>query len=335
MINAFSIFFLLLRLKRKKEYCTIAPGMKKIILNACFFLVCMSSNAQKWNQAYQTYIDTYKDVAIEEMERYHIPASITLAQGLFESNAGRSDLVRMGNNHFGIKCHGWNGETITHDDDAKGECFRAYDNALQSFEDHSRFLITNQRYSRLFSLPQTDYKNWATGLRECGYATNPQYGQRLIAIIELYHLDQYDKAKDYDRFIARHGGEDMTVVNTRTNKKESLHPIKIFNSNYYLIARDGDTFKSIGEEVGISGRKLATYNEREYHDALYAGDIVFLKKKKKKAPKSFKNKPHVVKNGESLYSICQMYGMRLKTLYKLNKLTPLYHITAGDVLRVR
>lgn len=87
MINAFSIFFLLLRLKRKKEYCTIAPGMKKIILNACFFLVCMSSNAQKWNQAYQTYIDTYKDVAIEEMERYHIPASITLAQGLFESNA--------------------------------------------------------------------------------------------------------------------------------------------------------------------------------------------------------------------------------------------------------
>jgi len=301
--------------------------------------MCIPVYAQKINQAYQNYIDLYKDIAIEEMEKYHIPASITLAQGLFESGAGRSDLVKNGNNHFGIKCHGWTGNTITHDDDAKGECFRAYDNALESFEDHSKFLVRNQRYARLFTYDQTDYKSWAYGLKECGYATNPLYAQKLINIIEQYGLYQYDTAKSYDRFIAKHSGSNQTVVSTlnRTAKSQNqgLHPIKIFNDNYYLIVREGDTFKSIGQEVNISGTKLAAYNERGYRDHLYAGEIVFLKKKRKKAPKQFKNRPHVVKAGESLYSISQMYGMRLSTLYKLNKLTSGYSIKVGDKLRVR
>lgn len=313
--------------------------MDKRLLYAWLLALSITANAQKVNQTYQNYIDLYKDIAIEEMEKYHIPASITLAQGLFESGAGQSELVKKGNNHFGIKCHGWTGATITHDDDTKGECFRAYDNALQSYEDHSKFLTNNQRYAKLFNYSQTDYKSWATGLKECGYATNPLYAQKLINIIELYNLNQYDTATSYDKFIAKHSGTDKPVTTTSTTTKKTqnygLHPIKIFNGNYYLMAREGDTFKSIGQEVNISGRKLALYNEREYKDHLYAGDIIFLKKKKRKAPKSFKNRPHTVKQGESLYSISQMYGMQLRTLYKLNKLTPAYTIKVGDKLRVR
>ena len=158
----------------------------------------------KWNSVYQNYIDQYKDLAIEQMLRYNIPASITLAQGLLESGAGRSQLTRSGNNHFGIKCHGWKGRRTYHDDDAAGECFRAYDNAKQSYEDHSKFLSTQQRYSRLFALSRTDYKGWAKGLKHCGYATNPNYASQLIQIIEVYRLNLYDKATSYDRFMAHH-----------------------------------------------------------------------------------------------------------------------------------
>ena len=149
----------------------------------------------KWNSAYQAYIDQYKDLAIEQMLKYNIPASITLSQGLLESGAGRSWLTKSSNNHFGIKCHGWTGRRVFHDDDERGECFRAYDNPRQSFEDHSRFLATQSRYARLFNYARTDYKSWVRGLKQCGYATNPQYASKLIQIIELYNLNLYDKAK--------------------------------------------------------------------------------------------------------------------------------------------
>ena len=242
-------------------------------------LMCATSSAQmKWNQSYQTYINQYKDLAIEQMLRYRIPASITLAQGLFESRAGQSDLARQGNNHFGIKCHNWTGPTQYHDDDARGECFRVYQDAKESYEDHSRFLAKQPRYSRLFSLNTTDYKGWAHGLKSCGYATNPQYANKLIQIIELYRLQDYDKAKSFDRFMATHSGTDVPI-----NAEGTLHPIHIFNDNYYLYAREGDTFKSIGREVNISWRKLAKYNERDKKAILHKGDVIYLKKKRKKA----------------------------------------------------
>lgn len=281
-----------------------------------------------WNQTYQQYIDQYKDIAIEQMLRYHIPASITLAQGLFESGAGRSELARNGNNHFGIKCNGgWSGRRVYHDDDEMGECFRSYDNAYESYEDHSKFLSSSQRYRSLFQLKITDYKGWAKGLKAAGYATNPQYAQKLIDLIQLYQLDQYDKAKGYDKFMAEHtkGQSDGA----------SLHVIKIFNKNYYLIARRGDTFKSIADEIGISYRKLAKYNERDKRDVLEEGEIIWLKKKQTKAPKDYKNRPHIVRPGESMYSIAQQYGIRLKNLYKMNKLTPDYQVRVGDTLRLR
>ncbi len=285
----------------------------------------------RWNQTFQDYIDEYKDVAIEQMLRYRIPASITLAQGLLESGAGRSDLARKGNNHFGIKCHGWQGRKTYHDDDEEGECFRAYDNPLQSYEDHSKFLTRGQRYRSLFSLKITDYRGWARGLKAAGYATNPAYAQRLIDIIETYKLYQYDTATSYDRFMVEH----TPNTSVQGQSANDYHPIRRTNQNYYLVARRGDTFKSIGQEVGISARKLAKYNERNKHDALHEGDIVFLKKKRTKADKEFKHKPHIVKLGESMYDIAQHYAIRLKSLYQKNGVDPHTYVPrAGDRLKV-
>lgn len=306
--------------------------MKYGLLTVYFtlFLFLSAQGQIRWNQAYQDYIDQYKDIAIEQMIKYHIPASITLAQGLFESAAGRSVLVTRGNNHFGIKCHGWTGPTTYHDDDAPEECFRVYDSALQSYEDHSLFLTNNSRYSKLFQLDPTDYRNWALGLKECGYATNPVYASKLIQIIELYQLNKLDYMRHYDRFLVQHNDKDQPA-----NRQGALHPISIFNKNYYLIAREGDTFKSIGKEVGISWRKLAIYNERNKHDQLQQGDIIFLKKKRKRAPKSFKHRPHIVQEGESMYTISQKYGIQLKSLYRMNQLSPNYQIYPGASLRIR
>lgn len=301
-------------------------------LLSCLLILCAAQVAHaqmKWNQLYQTYIDQYKDLAIEEMLKYHIPASITLAQGLFESSAGRSDLSTLGNNHFGIKCHGWTGRSMSKDDDAVGECFRVYENAKESFEDHSKFLAKNTRYARLFQLDQTDYRGWANGLKACGYATNPNYARKLIDLIELYKLWKYDKARNYDKFMAERSGNDQPV-----SVDSGLHLIHMFNKNYYLVAREGDTFKGIGKETGLSYRKLADYNERSRKDVLHAGEIVYLKKKRRSAPKDYKNRPHVVKAGESMYMIAQYYGIRLKYLYKKNHLKPDHQIRVGEVLIV-
>ena len=282
----------------------------------------------KWNSAYQAYIDQYKDLAIEQMLKYNIPASITLSQGLLESGAGRSWLTKSSNNHFGIKCHGWTGRRVFHDDDERGECFRAYDNPRQSFEDHSRFLATQSRYARLFNYARTDYKSWARGLKQCGYATNPQYASKLIQIIELYNLNQYDKAKKFDQFMVKHSTEDGVAPDG------NFHVIKAYNKNYYVIARKGDSFQSLSKELCIGKRKLAKYNERSYKEELAAGDVIYLKKKRKKATKEYKNRPHIVQNGESMYLISQKYGIRLSSLYKKNHLSPDYQIKVGDKLRV-
>ena len=304
--------------------------MKKFLI-ILFTIHCslFTANAQiRWNERYQQYIDQYKDIAIEEMHRWKIPASITLAQGIFESGAGQSELARKGNNHFGIKCSGWEGRKVYHDDDARNECFRAYNSVYESYEDHSRFLANGQRYRSLFNLKTTDYKGWARGLKAAGYATNPAYADKLIELIQLYKLYEYDKAKSADRFMVEHT-KDHSVGGA------ALHPIKIFNKNYYLIARRGDTFKSIGEEVDISYRKIAKYNERNKNDRLTEGEVIWLKKKQKKAPKDYKGRLHYVRQGESMYSIAQSYGIRLKSLYKLNHMSPDDDLQIGQGIKLR
>lgn len=290
-----------------------------------FFALAASlplSAQMRWNSSYQQYFDRYKDLAMEQMKRHRIPASITLAQGVFESGAGKSRLAQQSNNHFGIKCHNsWTGPRVYASDDTPNDCFRSYRTVRESYEDHSLFLANGTRYRSLFSLKPTDYKGWANGLKRAGYATNPKYASQLIEIIQLYKLYRYDTSKGYDRFMAEHS--------------TASHAVHAFNDNYYVAARAGDTFESIGREMGVSARKLARYNERGRRDVLAEGDIVYMKRKKRRAPRSYKGHLHYVRPGQSMYSIAQAYGMRLANLYKLNGLSPDYQVRVGDALRVR
>lgn len=306
-------------------------------MNRSIFFVCMFflglfpalSFAVSWNKTYQDYFDKYKDVAIGQMRQYGIPASITLAQGVLESGAGRSELAIESNNHFGIKCNnGWTGRRVYHDDDARGECFRAYDNVLDSYIDHSLFLKNSQRYSRLFQLKTTDYKGWAKGLKACGYATSPTYASRLIEIIELYGLDKYDR---------EHTGifSGSSSMAHQPFSQVSTRQIVPFNDNFYVIARQGDTFRSIGDEVHVDYRRLAKFNERDKNDSLEEGERIWLKKKRRHAPKEYIGYVYRVEAGDSMYGIAQRFGIRLKNLYKLNNLSPDYIIQVGDPLRIR
>lgn len=302
----------------------------RFILSLMLFFCAIDMPAQvKWNSTYQSYVDLYKDLAIEQMLKHNIPASITLAQGLLESGAGKSTLAVMANNHFGIKCHGWDGPTMRKNDDTPDECFRVYDNPRESFEDHSAFL-ERDRYKKLFTYYVTDYKSWAYGLKECGYATNPNYAQTLISIIETYKLYEFDTAKTYDRFVINH-----SVVGKKVKLDgQNPHKVYAYNKNYYIIARKGDTFYTLSEELGITAAKLAKNNERDIDEELAEGDIVYMLKKQKRATKQYENVFHVVKEGDSMYSIAQLYGIRLKSLYSKNCLHSGYALQVGDKLLV-
>ena len=169
-----------------------SPALKRAFAAATAILFVVSADAQKRLTPHD-YIDMWGEVAVGQMVTHHIPASITLAQGILESGNGNSDLAARSNNHFGIKCHSdWDGRRTYHDDDEKGECFRVYKNAAESFDDHSAFL-KRSRYAELFELDITDYKGWARGLKKCGYATNPKYAGLLIDLVERYELQRFDE----------------------------------------------------------------------------------------------------------------------------------------------
>lgn len=306
--------------------------LMKRVLSVVFVLLASRAafGQMKWNANHQAYINQYYQLAVREMHSYGIPASITLAQGIFESGAGQSELARKGNNHFGIKCHGWTGRTVYHDDDAAQECFRAYNSVLESYEDHSKFLANSQRYRRLFALGKTDYKGWARGLKECGYATNPQYADKLIQLIELYQLHQYDNSPLHAPALP----QSATANGVRQPQPTGTHSLYIYNDNVYLRARQGETFKTLAKETGISYKKLARYNELDKNTVLREGDVIYLNKKKTKADHAFKNYMHTISPGESMYSIAQSYGIRLKSLYSKNHLPADYRPRVGDQLRV-
>ena len=293
--------------------------MKKLKLFLILIISCLTLQAQTRNKQYENYIKKYRELAVEEMKKYHIPASITLAQGLLESGAGQSTLARKSNNHFGIKCGSdWRGKTVSHDDDARGECFRAYKHPKESYEDHSKFLAGRSRYASLFKLKITDYKGWARGLKKAGYATNPRYADQLIGIIELYELPKYDE-QNYLKWI---------------KKNPNPHQTYIANDLLYIVVRAGDSWKSISKEFDISQKKLRKYNDLYKGYALQVGDILYLEKKNRKADKE--HIVHVLRAGESMYSISQKYGIRLKNLYKMNKMDaddPAPEV--GTILRLR
>lgn len=290
----------------------------------CFFLLAAAGVlAQKKNARYVEYINKYSDLAVEQMKLHKIPASITLAQGLLESGAGRSELARKSNNHFGIKCgSSWRGRSVRHDDDARNECFRAYRNPRDSYEDHSEFLKRGARYAFLFKLEITDYKGWAKGLKKAGYATDPSYANRLITIIEDYDLYKYDRKGIYSK---RKLSKEPWLMNP--------HQVYIANGLIYVIARSGDTFQNLGKEFDIRWKRLVDYNDLQRDYTLMPGDIIYLKSKNKKALKQYT--VHIVKDGESMHSISQKYGIRLKNLYKMNRKDGDYIPEVGDRLRLR
>lgn len=297
-----------------------------IIILSLLLLPGMSALAQaKRYKAYDDYVDTYKSIALDHMKKHKIPASITLAQGLLESGAGKSSLARDANNHFGIKCHkDWTGGKVYKADDNPNDCFRKYKKVEDSYEDHSQFL-KRSRYSPLFSLKTTDYRGWARGLQQLGYATDQAYANKLIKLIEDYELYQYDKKGKSTSELQEEEQRFLTQ-----NYKHT--PYKTHNL-VYVIAQDEDTYEGIAVEFGFKAKDLCKYNEVPEGFPLKAGDLVYFEKKKSKADKPYYD--HVVQVGESMHSISQLYGVKVKNLYKMNKKDYEYVPVEGDVLRLR
>lgn len=260
----------------------------------------------------EEYIETYKEDAIREMQRSGVPASITLAQGILESGDGNSPLAVYGRNHFGIKCHSdWSGKSMRLDDDKKNECFRKYNDVYESFKDHSDFLTGRSRYAFLFDLKITDYKGWAKGLKKAGYATNPKYANMLIQLIERHQLYQYDS---YGKVPPRKMSKKRSSAGLA--KTKVTRTIKLHNRIKYIRAKEGDNLYRIAQENNMNLWQILKYNDLNKGDKLEVGEVVYLQPKKNKAKEDY----HVVKEGETMRDISQLYGVKLKKLYKKNNL---------------
>lgn len=283
------------------------------------------------------YINIYKYEAINEMLEYGIPASITIAQGMLESDCGNSPLALNAHNHFGIKCHvEWNGPTYIQDDDKKDECFRVYEDPRESYRDHSLFLKERPRYANLFTLNMEDYKAWAKGLKQAGYATNPAYAEKLIKIIEENELHKFDKIKtvkavkhlkEKDKSLLEVASADYSI------KQEASfsHEVRLNNKTEYVVARKGDTYYSIAKEFDLDIRLLYRYNDLQNTTELSVGQYLYLKPKRTKAEVEF----HTVKPGDSMYSISQQYGIKLKKLYRKNNMEVDSQLAVGEIISLK
>lgn len=289
------------------------------------------------------YIDKYSDIAIKEMKRTGVPASITLAQGILESNAGQSVLATKGNNHFGIKCHNdWKGKTMKMDDNAPKECFRVYPNAEASFRDHSDFLRSRDRYKSLFELKQTDYKGWARGLKKAGYATDPGYADKLITLIEDYELYRFDKGVKVSVKPPLEIEEPKVVqLEPRPGMKyqESVTfstARKVYSQNGvpFVYSEAGETYASIAASNGLFLKELLKFNDHEQELALEPGTMVYLARKKAQGPVGV-NKYVVEKDGETLRDIAQRFGIRYAALQKLNIVLYGKTLEEGDTVILR
>ncbi|MBR1468074.1 MAG: glucosaminidase domain-containing protein [Bacteroidaceae bacterium] len=314
--------------------------IQRVIISSVILLFPMLHvfSQQGTNRNYWTYIDQYKELAMEQQQKYKIPASITLAQGLLESGAGRSTLATEANNHFGIKVSGgWTGPYVVRDDDYKGEHFRKYKDVRDSFEDHSLFLL-KPRYRVLFTYETNDYRSWARGLKQCGYATNPAYADGLIRIIESYSLYQFDT------MIPGQRTEESQILMRHAEKRNEVNPEKFYkshmvyaaNRNYFIIVQRGDNLATISRETGVSIKRLLRYNDLGNDYTLTIGDVLYLEQKHDEADPQLIINTHRVEQGQSMHDISQLYGIRLKSLYKLNRLDPSRYVPRiGDVLYLR
>lgn len=311
--------------------------MKRRFFFLFFFWIITVSNVFAQKQAdVIAYILTYKDIAMAEMKRTGVPASIKLAQGIHETEAGKSALVLKSNNHFGIKCKStWMGDKVYHDDDARGECFRSYDEPEQSYMDHSDFLRGSQRYSFLFELDPTDYEGWAYGLKKAGYATNIRYSQVLINLIRTYNLQDYSlialgKLKESDHFMAANSAKIIVPIIKPSEELEATdtgpdllpppsYPAGQFNINNtkVIYAAANTAWLSLAEQYNIPLSRLLDFNDLESdEDILQKPQLIYLQRKRKLGSNEF----HIIKNGEDLYDICQAEGIRYESLLELNHL---------------
>ena len=308
--------------------------MRKHVLIFLFLSLSIRSYSQK-RYTRDDYIKTYSKIAVDEMKRSGIPASITLAQGMLESDNGNSSLTREANNHFGIKCHKhWDGKRVYHDDDANNECFRKYPSAEDSYRDHTDFLMQTSRYIALFELKSNDYKGWAKGLKKSGYATSSSYSSDLIRIIEeneLYRLDEGDFSRPFLTKIAKNkqsswGDEDFTIDIKRR---------KIYERNRikYIIVENGDNIEKITKELDLLSWEIRKYNELTDSAKIVPSQVLYTQPKRWRAEVG--NDFHTVKEGETMYSISQLYGMKLSKLYRKNRMEPGTQPTISQKLWLR
>ena len=326
---------------------------KSILLTGLLTLLTAAAAGQtRVRQTREEYIERYKSIAINDMHRYGIPASITLAQGILESDSGNSRLSVQSNNHFGIKCkRDWTGAKVYHDDDEKGECFRSYPSVEDSYRDHAEFLDQSPRYDSLFAYGPTDYKSWARGLKAAGYATAPDYAQRLIRIIEENELYLLDRPNGNKLYSSRKRGEGKFEKQLPSSHKAASgraidpdnyqvtvnahHGYKVYTANgvHYVLAKPGDTFEQIGELFRVSARNLRKFNETDDRDAQpEAYEPVYIERKRRRWTGA--SGIHICQAGETIRSVSQIYGVRWQSLRKLNRLRPDAVLTEGQHLRI-
>ena len=319
---------------------SIARG---VCLAATVLLSCFMLQADDLRREY---IRKWSETAVEQMIASGVPASITLAQACLESANGTSTLARQANNHFGIKCRGWSGPAFRHDDDLKDECFRSYDNAEESFSDHSDFLRYNDRYTSLFDLDPTDYKGWARGLKKAGYATDPAYAEKLIKIIEDYRLYEYDVIKP------RKGGtsvslppspvtlEKVTKVDAPLHfRPRSLGSVTIDYTFYekhglvYIVANGTEDYASLARQFNLFRRELLRFNDEKRDHIIPAGEMIYLQPKRNQSTADLAK--HVVEEGETMRGLSQRFGVKLKNLYKFNNMKPGREPAPGTIINLR
>lgn len=321
--------------------------MKKLLTIVVILSCGVIAVAQ--NLTPEQYIEQFKDLAIREMKRMGVPASITLAQGLLETESGNSDLLRKSNNHFGIKCkNNWNGNGVSHDDDALGECFRTYKDAEESYRDHSNFLRGSDRYAFLFKLDPADYKAWAYGLKKAGYATNPKYPAILIKHIEKYNLQQYSEIAlgEVPKFESDKYESDKEAPFVYVDDSESSSiavPVKhtetavgsdisestvSVNNVKCTFVKKGTSLLAIATKHDILLSKLLQYNDLEQDGLTDHDQLIFLEKKSTKGWTGY----YVTKQGERLQDIAQRNGIQLQYLLDYNHLDKYAAVEPGTKL---
>lgn len=308
--------------------------MKPLLTTLLALLIFSTTFAQTKSEAYLAYIDEYRSIALEQQKLHGIPAAITLAQGLLESAAGKSELATKAHNHFGIKCSSdWDGRGIQY----KHDCYRRYANVRDSYEDHSQFLL-RKRYEKLFQLSINDYKGWARGLKECGYAEDPKYPQKLIELIELYELQNITKSGGNKRTSQTTTSDELDPLDEERIYKQAhqllqdyvMPPLADFhilanhaagyrNGVKYIIALQGDTYASLALTLDVREKALRKFNDAPQAGRdLQAGDMVYVYAKKNKTGRKYTY--YYVKPGDNLWEIAQKYGVRYKKLSKRNHL---------------